>query len=189
MKNLIGTILCALAVTIGTSAAWAAGYADAEQGFRDAGQSAEFFEDSYGYALFPNIGKGGIVVGAAYGEGRVYEQGTYVGDTSVTQITAGIQLGGQVYSMVIFFEDKRALDEFTSGNFEFSAEAGAVALTAGASAKATTAGTTAGASATEHHATTTSTGYYKGMAIFTIPKGGLMYEATLGGQKFSYTPL
>ena len=131
-----------------------------------------------------------MVVGGAYGKGRVYAEGAYVGDTSVTQLSVGFQLGGQAYSQIIFFKDKRAFDEFTGGNFEFGAEASAVAITAGVSAEATTTGSSAGASGDKHDATTTTagSGYYKGMAIFTVAKGGLMYQASVGGQKFSYTP-
>jgi lipid-binding SYLF domain-containing protein len=110
------------------------------------------------------------------------------GTTSMTQLTVGFQLGGQVFSQVIFFEDKRAYDEFTSGNFEFGAQATAVALTAGASASAGGgAGASTGVSGGQNNAIATGA-YRKGMAIYTIAKGGLMYEATLGGQKFSFTP-
>jgi lipid-binding SYLF domain-containing protein len=105
----------------------------------------------------------------------------------MTQLTIGLQLGGQAYSQIIFFQDKRAFDEFTSGNFEFGAQATAVAITAGAQAQAGTTGTGAGASGTQEHAKTAG-GYHKGMAVFTVAKGGLMYEASIGGQKFSYTP-
>ncbi len=156
--------------------------------FKNAGQSASFFSNSYGYAVFPTIGKGGLVVGAAHGTGRVYAQGKLIGTTSMTQVSVGFQLGGQAYSQIIFFQDKRALDEFTSGNFEFSADASAVAVTAGASASAGTGGTGAGASGGQHDANTVG-GYYKGMAVFTIAKGGLMYQAAIAGQKFSYQPL
>jgi lipid-binding SYLF domain-containing protein len=162
-------------------------YSDTIKVFRDAGESGTFFARSYGYAVFPTIGKGGIGIGGAYGKGRVYEQGNYVGDTSVTQLSIGLQLGGQAYSQIVFFEDKRAFDEFTSGNFEFGAQASAVAITAGASAEATTTGSSAGASGGKHDATTVGK-YYKGMAVFTVAKGGLMYEASISGQKFSYTP-
>lgn len=155
--------------------------------FREAGESGQFFDKCYGYAVFPNIGKGGVGVGGAHGTGRVYAQGKAVGDTKMTQVTVGLQLGGQSYSEIIFFEDKRAFDEFTSGNFEFGAQASAVAITAGASAKAGSSGSTAGASGGKHDAST-SGGYHKGMAIFTVAKGGLMYEASVGGQKFKYTP-
>ena len=107
----------------------------------------------------------------------------------MTQLTVGLQLGGQVYSQIIFFETETNLNDFTSGNFEFSAQATAVAITAGVSAEANTGGgTAAGVSGGKNDAATTSAGYRKGMAIFTIAKGGLMYEAALGGQKFSYKP-
>ena len=162
-------------------------YADTIKLFRDAGQSARFFGGSYGYAVFPTIGKGGIGIGGAHGSGRVYAKDAHVGDTSMTQVTIGLQLGGQAYSQIIFFQDKRAFDEFASGNFEFGAQATAIAITAGASAQATTGGTGAGASGTQSHAKTAG-GYQKGMAVFTVAKGGLMYEASIGGQKFSYTP-
>lgn len=153
--------------------------------FRNAGESGKFFGKSYGYAVFPTIGKGGVGIGGAHGSGRVYRGGAYVGDTSMTQLTIGLQLGGQAYSQIIFFQDKRAFDEFTSGNFEFGAQATAVAITAGASAQATTGGTGAGASGTQSHAKTAGE-YQKGMAVFTVAKGGLMYEASIGGQKFNY---
>ena len=115
-------------------------------------------------------------------------KGKYVGDTKMTQVTVGLQLGGQAFSEIIFFQDERSFKEFTSGNFEFGAQASAMAITAGASASASTAGNTAGASAGKSDATTTGK-YKKGMAVYTIAKGGLMYEAALGGQKFSYKPL
>jgi lipid-binding SYLF domain-containing protein len=168
--------------------AWADEYADTVNIFRNAGESGDYFNKSYGYAVFPTIGKGGIGIGGAYGKGRVYAAGDHVGDTSMTQVTVGFQLGGEAYSQIIFFEDKRAFTEFTSGNFEFSANASAVAITAGASAAATTTGSSAGASGGKHDATTKGAGFYKGMAVFTVAKGGLMYEASIGGQKFSYTP-
>ena len=160
-------------------------YSDTIDVFRKAGESSQFFAKSYGYAVLPTIGKGGFVFGGAYGTGRVYAKGQYVGDTSMTQVTVGFQLGGQAYSQIIFFENQRAFDEFTSGNFEFGAQATAVAITAGASAQAGTTGPSASASGTQHAAKTTAQ-YYRGMAVFTVAKGGLMYEASVGGQKFSY---
>jgi len=162
-------------------------YADTINVFRKAGQSAKYFGSSYGYAVFPTIGKGGIGIGGAHGSGRVYAKGAHVGDTSMTQVTIGMQFGGQAYSQIIFFQDKRAFDAFTSGNFEFGAQASAVAITAGASAQAGTGGAGAGASGTKSSATVAG-GYQGGMAVFTVAKGGLMYEASIGGQKFSYKP-
>ena len=160
-------------------------YSDTINVFRRANESNQFFSKSYGYAVLPTIGKGGFGIGGAHGTGRVYAKGEYVGDTSMTQITVGFQLGGQAYSQIIFFEDKRAFDEFTGGNFEFGAQATAVAITAGASAQAGTTGPSASASGSQH-ASKNVAKYYKGMAIFTVAKGGLMYEASVGGQKFNY---
>jgi len=155
--------------------------------FRQAGAGA-MLEDAYGYAVFPTIGKGGIGIGGAHGSGHVYEKGKAIGETKMTQITYGFQLGGQAYSQLILFEDRRALDEFISGNFEFGAQATAVALTAAAGAEAGGTGAGTNVSAGKNDADVASGGYKRGMAIFTIAKGGLMYEATLGGQKFSYAP-
>ena len=188
MLHRVRTLLVAMVLVLLAPSVRADNYDDALKTFRNAGQSARFFENSYGYALFPTIGKGGIGIGGAHGSGRVYAKGAQVGTTKVTQVTVGFQLGGQAYSQIIFFQDKRAFDEFTSGQFEFSAQATAVAITAGASAQAGTGGTGAGASASKNDAKT-SGGYQKGMAIFTVAKGGLMYEASIGGQKFSYKPL
>ena len=164
----------------------AAKYSSALKTFQDAGESGSFFSNSHGYALFPSIGKGGIGIGGAYGKGRVYAGGKQTGDTSMSQLSVGFQLGAQAYSQIIFFEDQRSYDEFTSGNFEFSADASAVAITAGASASAGSTGSAAGASAGKSDATARGA-YHKGMATFTVAKGGLMYEAVLAGQKFKYT--
>src|SRR5439155_4901785 len=155
-------------------------YADAIKVFRSAGQSGGFFEHCYGYAVFPTIGKGGIGVGGAHGSGRVYAGGEYMGDVSLTQLTVGWQLGGKAYSQIVFFQDKRAFDEFTGGSFEFGAQAAAVAITAGASAQTSTGGTGASAGSSASH-TKTAGAYHKGMAVFTAAKGGLMYEASIGG--------
>jgi len=187
MKHQHRLVALILLLIVPLTHAWADEYADTITIFRNAGESGDFFNNSYGYAVFPTIGKGGMLVGGAYGKGRVYTGGNHVGDTSMTQLTVGFQLGGEAYSQIIFFEDKRSFDEFTSGNFEFSATASAVAITAGASAAATTTGSSAGASGGKNDATTKGS-YYKGMAVFTVAKGGLMYEASIGGQKFSYTP-
>jgi lipid-binding SYLF domain-containing protein len=155
--------------------------------FKNAGESSAFFQRSYAYAVFPVVGEAGFVVGGALGKGHVYVHGQVVGDTTMGQASLGFQAGGKAYSQIIFFEDKRALDEFKSGTFEFDAGASAVAVTAGASASVGTNGASAGASGGEKNARTTGS-YQKGMAVFTIAKGGLMYAATIAGQKFSYTP-
>ncbi len=165
--------------------AWAENYADTIKVFKDAGQSSKFFNNSYGYAIFPTIGKGGFGIGGAHGAGQVYKQGKYIGDTTMTQLSFGFQAGGQAFSQIIFFQDKRALNEFTSGNFEFGAQASAVAITAAAQASTSTTGSSAGASGGKNNADTIGK-YTKGMATFTVAKGGLMYEASVSGQKFTY---
>lgn len=182
--------LVALACLFATTLARADNYDDARGVFQGAGASAGLFDSAHGYALFPTVGKGGIGIGGAGGKGRVFVGGNHVGNTSVAQVTIGLQLGGQAYSMIIFFEDERAFTDFASGNFEFGAQATAVAITAGASASTSTGGgSTAGASGGQHDATTTGASYSKGMAVFTVAKGGLMYEASVGGMKFGYKPL
>jgi lipid-binding SYLF domain-containing protein len=178
-------LLVLLLLAFPAGPAFADDYAETIKVFRAAKESGEFFGKSYGYAVFPTIGKGGFVFAGAHGKGRVYVKGAYVGDSSMTQVTVGFQLGGQAYSQIIFFENKRAFDDFTSGNFEFSAQAAAVAITAGASVQAGTTGTSATASGTRDHAKHRGR-YYDGMAVFTVAKGGLMYEASVGGQKFTY---
>jgi lipid-binding SYLF domain-containing protein len=183
-------VFCAvLAVCVAAAAvaADAGRYSDTISLFRNAGESAEFFKHSYGYAVFPNIGEGGFVVGGAYGKGRVYVHGQLVGDATVKQLSVGFQAGGKDYSEIIFFQDKRALEQFESGGFEFSAGASAIAITASANVSAGTNGVTSGVSAGKKDATTDGI-YNGGMAVFTIAKGGLMYAAALAGQKFTYTP-
>ncbi len=177
-----------IAVLLGASPALADKYSDTIELFKNAGQSASFFNKSYGYAVFPTIGKAGFVVGGAYGEGRVYAHGAPVGDTSMTQLSVGFQLGGEGYSQIVFFEDKRSFDDFTSGNFEFGANVGAIVITAAASGSAGTTGATGSASGGMKDAATAGE-YHRGMAVFIIAKGGLMYEASVSGQKFSYKPL
>lgn len=179
-------ILIAMSMLLPFGPAFADEYSTTRQMFEDAGAS-DMFESAYGYALFPTIAKAGFWIGGAYGEGRVYQGGKHIGGTAMTQATIGFQLGGSAFSQVIFFEDQRALDEFTRGTFEFGAEAQAVVITAAASASANTSGSSAGASGGKNNAVTAGD-YYKGMATFTITKGGLMYEASIGGQKFTYEP-
>ena len=147
-----------------------------------------FFKNAYGYAVFPTVGKGGIVIGGSYGTGQVYKNGKVTGEVSLIKGSIGWQFGGQAFSQMIFFKDKQAYDEFTSGNFEFDATASAVAITAGAQAKAGTEGTTAGASAGPATGSQAKASYHKGMVVFVHTIGGLMFEASIGGQKFTFKP-
>ncbi|MBA2960950.1 MULTISPECIES: YSC84-related protein [Ramlibacter] len=165
--------------------AWADEYDETIALFKKPEDTAKFFSNAHAYAVFPKILKGAIGIGGAHGEGRVYEKGKVIGDSTMNQLSIGFQLGGEGFAEMIFFENKAALDKFTAGNFEFGAEASAVALTAGAGAKATTTGSGAGASVTKEKAAATAK-YNNGMAIFTIVRGGLMYEVSLAGQKYSF---
>lgn len=160
-------------------------YAQAISTFQSAPEAKAFFNKAYGYAIFPSVGKGGIGIGGAHGKGRVYKGGSYTGDTKLSQLSIGLQFGGQVYSEVIFFQNAKAYNDFTSGNFEFSAQASAVAINAGANAQAGTTGNSAGAGQSSERSAANAK-YVDGMAVFTAAKGGLMYEAALAGQKFSF---
>ena len=152
--------------------------------FRQLGNVSEMLAESYGYAVLPTIGKGGIGIGGAGGTGCVFAGGKHTGKVSMGQVTIGWQLGGQAYSELILFKNADTYKDFTRGTFEFGADATAVALTYGAAAGASTQG--ASATAGDTH----GKGMWKrGMAIFTLAKGGLMYEASIGGQKYNFTPL
>lgn len=126
---------------------------------------AGLFSKAHGYVILPNVGKGAIGVGGASGNGIVYERGKVIGTARMTQVSIGFQLGGQAYREVIFFEAKKDLDRFRENRVEFSAQVSAVAATEGASANAK---------------------YVDGVMVFTVQKGGLMYEASVGGQKFKF---
>jgi lipid-binding SYLF domain-containing protein len=157
--------------------------------FKQSPQVQPYFKQAYAYAVFPTVGKGGLGIGASHGKGQVYRGGKVTGKASMTKVSIGFQAGGQAFSQIIFLEDKRAYDDFTSGNFEFDAQASAVAITAGAQAKAGTEGATASASAGPKTGAQADVKYRKGAAVFVHIKGGLMYEASIGGQKFKFKPL
>ncbi|MBV6517737.1 MAG: hypothetical protein DCC43_09430 [Candidatus Brocadia sp.] len=126
-----------------------------------------YFEKAHGYAVFPTITKGGLGIGAAHGKGEVYEQGKFIGTADVKQITFGAQFGGQQYSEIIFFKDKATLEDFKASKMKLGAQASAIAATSGVSADAA---------------------YSEGVAVTTLAKTGLMYEATIAGQKFTFKP-
>jgi lipid-binding SYLF domain-containing protein len=129
---------------------------------------AKIFADAVGYVVFPTVGKGGIGLGGARGKGWVYEGGKIIGKSTLTQVTFGFQFGGQAYSEIVFFQTPQALENFKLGRLKFDAQASAVALTERAAA---------------------DLAYRNGVAIVTMAKGGLMYEASVGGQKFSFKPV
>jgi len=165
-------------------------YSETIENFKQIEVIAPFFESAHGYAVFPTVGKGGLGIGASHGKGQVYEDGKVIGFTSTSDISIGLQAGGQAYSQIIFFQNADSLQEFTSGNFEFSASAEAIAVQAKAEAGAGTEG--AGASASSHKTgekAVAGADYQNGMAVFTMAKGGLMYAATISGQKYTYKPV
>jgi len=164
-------------------------YAQTIKLFKGSPASKKFFDTAYGYAVLPVIGKGGVGVGGSFGTGKVYRGDKVTGRVTMAKLSIGFQLGGQAFSEVIFFQDKRAYEEFVSGTFEFDAMTSAVAITAGAQAKAGTTGKSAGASAGPGADRQLVGKYVKGMAVFVHIQGGLMYEATIGGQAFSFEKL
>jgi len=188
MFNRLTSVVAILFVALTSAPVWADEYGDTIAIFKTAGESGEFFKTAYGYAVFPTIVKGAFIVGGAHGDGRVYARGGHVGNSSMTQASVGLQIGGEGFSEIIFFQDERAFREFTNGNFEFSAGAQAVVITAGAQAQAGTGGASAGASANNQKANTVGK-YNKGMATFIVTKGGLIAGVSIGGQKFDYKPL
>ena len=128
----------------------------------------KLFANSYGYVIFPNIGKGAVGVGGAAGNGTVYEKGKAIGKGKMLQVSVGFQFGGQAYREVIFFENKEALDHFKDNKLEFAGQVSAIAAKSDASANSQ---------------------YREGVQVFTEGKGGLMVEAAIGGQKFTYAAL
>jgi hypothetical protein len=159
-------------------------YTETIELFRKIPQVAPYFAAPYGYAVWERIGRGGLGIGGATGRGQVYVGGKVTGFSRVSDITFGAQAGGQAYRQIIFFENKATYDKFTSGKFEFDASASAVAVTASAQASAGTTGSSASAGAGGQ--TGAGVGYVNGMQTFTLAEGGLMYAATIGGQKYNF---
>ena len=153
------------AIFLAAGVANAGKYEDTISLFKNAGESAAFFKNSYAYAVFPNIGEGGFIVGGAYGQGEVYHQGKRVGYADMTQATVGASIGGQTYSELIVFRTPQALQNFESGQYTFSADVSGVAAKAGAADNAR---------------------WENDIAVFADVKGGLMADASVGGQKFNF---
>lgn len=156
--------------------------------FRGIPEVQPYFESAYGYAVWRRIARGGLGIGAATGRGQVYVNGQVTGFSRLVDVTIGLQAGGQAYRQIIFFQNQAAYNEFTEGNFEFDATASAVAVTASAQASAGTQGTQATAGAGKP-ASAAGGGYQNGLQVFTMAEGGLMYQATIGGQKYNFRPV
>ena len=191
MKKILTLLLVTfiLGIVNAAGAARIENYSNTINTFRDSPVVTLFFKYAYGYAVFPVIGKAGYVVGGSYGKGQVYRGGKVTGRTTVIEGSIGFQAGGEAFSEIIFFQDKRAYNEFISGNFEFDATVQAVAVTAGAEAQAGTAALNASASAGPKSNIQADTHWVNGKATFVHAKGGLMAGASVGGQKFTFEPL
>ena len=190
--KLMSVLFVSALLLVSTSASLADGVDDYSKTFaeyRASPLTQPYFTNAYGYAVFPRVGKGGMVLGGAFGKGQVYQGEKVTGHVSLAQLSIGLQMGGQAFSEIIFFQDKRAYDEFTRGSFELDAKASAVANTAGAQAEAGTTGIAAGVSAGPNSQAQRVARYVKGLAVFVHTKGGFMFEAAVGGQKFTFVPL
>jgi lipid-binding SYLF domain-containing protein len=176
MKNKICSVAMALSLAWGLTATTAMAEDDLQGESKEAIANflktdpslKKFIDESSGYAIFPSVGKGGLVVGGAHGKGLLYEKGAVTGQTSMTQASFGAQVGGQAFAEIIFFESSKAVSDFKTGKFEMSADVSAVAAAQGAAKSAD---------------------YKNGVAVFTLPKKGLMVQASIGGQKFKFEPL
>ena len=157
--------------------------------FREIPRVKPYFDSAYGYAVWRTIARGGLGVGAATGRGQVYVDGQVTGFSRLVDVSIGLQAGGQAYRQIIFFETREDYDRFTRGNFEFDAQASAVAVTASAQASAGTQGSQATAGAGAPANVAAGIGYQNGMRVFTMASGGLMYQATIGGQKYNFRPV
>jgi lipid-binding SYLF domain-containing protein len=173
LTAMAGLIILTLVLASASVAGWAPGEEDEAQAAISAFKSTDpdleaFFEKAYGYAVFPSVGKAGMGVGGAYGKGIVYEQGKVVGKTTLKQLSMGFQFGGESYREIIFFKDAKTLNHFKQGNYELGAQATAVVVKKGASKNAD---------------------FDEGVAVFTQTKGGMMFDVSVGGQKFTFEPL
>ena len=175
MRQLLNSIVIMLFLMnfpLGTLAGWDPNEAnDAQKAIADFKATdpdlETFFDKAHGYAVFPSVGKAGMGIGGAYGKGIVYEQGKEIGSTTLKQLSMGFQFGGESYREIIFFQDEKTLSDFKKGNYELGAQASAVALKKGAAKNAD---------------------FDKGVAVFTQTKGGLMFDASVAGQKFTFEP-
>jgi hypothetical protein len=172
MKNILTLLVVALlSLSAGAARAEAPTPAEIKQTATSLKSKAElkkFFASSYGYAVFPRVGRGAVGIGGAFGEGGVFKGGKMVGKSTLSQVTIGLGLGGEQYTEIVFFKDKKSYDRFVEGNVEFDAHATAVAADKGVGG---------------------ALGYNNGVAIFTFTKGGLMADASVGGQKFTFEKL
>jgi len=186
MKSTLRTWLLVTAVTVAAGLAHAGDkFDDAIASFKQSPKSSTYFEKAYGYAIFPDVGKAGFIVGGEHGKGKVFEKGTLVGTASVTAVSVGAQAGAKEYAEIIFFHKKEDFDKFRGGEFQLAGNMEATLITMNASASAGTETSSAEASTTKYNAATGG-GYNNGVAVFIITRGGLMAGVSVSGQKMKY---
>lgn len=191
MKNTVVSFVtaCLLAITSTASAGDVQDMTRTIDNFRSSPLVQQYFDHSYGYVVFPTVGKGAFLVGFAHGKGQVYRRGYVTGTSALYHFSLGLQAGGQAFSEIIFFQDQRAYEEFVRGGFEFDAKAAVVAVTAGATAQAGSTGNSTSVSAGPTNANQSGPNYVRGLAVFVQTKGGLLAEAALGMQRITFVPL
>ena len=189
--NLYARTLASIAVawTIAASGQSVKNLSETIETFKSVPVVQPFFDNAFGYAVWARIARGGIGIGGATGRGQLYVDGKVTGFSRLVDVSIGLQLGGQVYRQVVFFEDASAYDDFTEGKFEFDAQASAVAVTASARASSGTQGSQASVGAASSAEVAGAEAYYQGMRVFTMTVGGLMYQATIAGQRYNFRPL
>lgn len=161
-------------------------FSDAIDAFKAVPAVQPFFDNCYGYVVWRRIARGGFGIGGATGRGQVYVDGEVTGFSRLLDVSVGFQLGGQVYRQIIFFENKAAYEDFTDGGFEFDAQAAAIAVTASAQASSGTQGSQAAVGAATTSELAAASAYYNGTRVFTMARGGLMYQVTIAGQRYNF---
>ena len=185
LRHLMSAVILASLVTTAHAQRGVRDPSETLELFRGIPEVAAYFQGSYGYAVWPRIARGGLGVGASRGRGQVFVGGQLMGYSRMTEVSVGLQAGGQTYRQIVFFQNREAYDNFTSGGFEFDASASAVAVTASAQAGAGTTGASASAGAGAPNSAAGG-GYHNGMQVFTMAEGGLMYKATIAGQRYNF---
>lgn len=180
--------ICLFALPAAGSAQDVEDFSETIETFRAIPTVAPFFQTAYGYAVWQRIARGGLGIGAATGRGQVYVDGRVTGFSRLVDVSIGLQAGGQAYRQVIFFQNQEEYEQFTQGGYEFDAQASAVAVTASAQASSGTQGSQATAGAGAGTGSAAGGGYQNGMRVFTMAIGGLMYQATIAGQRYNFRP-
>lgn len=191
MKAALPTMLALIATLLATpaEAQRTRDFSETISTFQEVAVVRPFFDNAYGYAVWRRIARGGLGIGGATGRGQVYVNGEVTGFSRLVDVSIGFQMGGKVYRQIIFFEDKAAYDDFAAGRFEFDAQAAAIAVTASAQASSGTQGSQASVQAATTAELAAESSYHNGMRVFTMARGGLMYQVTIAGQRYNFRPL